>query len=457
MEYILKKIKDFNHKITFKSLETFVDSLEISKINYQNFIYDPLTLGDYGRNIITIDPFECVLINWPPGIESSVHHHKGLFGYVIVLEGELDNISYKEEKNKIIEFKSEKYFQNGVMPEPDGVIHKLANNNTNQRAVTLHFYYPAIKSFEGMRIFNLKTKSKGVLSKNAQTAKWSNDKKQFKKIENNSFDFVSLKEINKSKSHIVQYVYPKPDAFEIKIMNSKYFSEQAQQYDFSDFNQPSRKAYINAIDELIANDLALTETSKHLDIATGTGRRAIRIKDLSGLDYEIVGVEISEEMSKLASSRGIRMYHQDWVNNDEPSGDMFSSASFLYAFGHIGNTENRIKYLNKINSYLNKDAPFYIDFFSLNNINEWGPLARKSFENNNLSKYGYDLGDVFYKKNGCNELAFLHYFEKKEIVHLFDLTGFKISWIKNIGYSKNPGELVNSEKEGNILIKALKI
>ena len=39
-------------------------------------------------------------------------------------------------------------------------------------------------------------------------------------------------------------------------MNSKYFSEQAQQYDFSDFNQPSRKAYINAIDELIANDLA---------------------------------------------------------------------------------------------------------------------------------------------------------------------------------------------------------
>ena len=46
------------------------------------------------------------------------------------------------------------------MPEPDGVIHKLANNNTNQRAVTLHFYYPAIKSFEGMRIFNLKTKAK---------------------------------------------------------------------------------------------------------------------------------------------------------------------------------------------------------------------------------------------------------------------------------------------------------
>ena len=67
MEYT-KKIKDFNHKITFKkSLETFVDSLEIAKINYQNFIYDPLTLEDYGRNIITIDPFECVLINWPPG------------------------------------------------------------------------------------------------------------------------------------------------------------------------------------------------------------------------------------------------------------------------------------------------------------------------------------------------------------------------------------------------------
>ena len=34
------------------------------------------------------------------------------------------------------------------------------------------------------------------------------------------------------------------------------------------------------------------ELKKHLDIAIGTGKRSIRVKKLSGLDYEIVGVEI---------------------------------------------------------------------------------------------------------------------------------------------------------------------
>ena len=115
------------------------------------------------------------------------------------------------------------------------------------------------------------------------------------------------------------------------------------------------------------------------------------------------------------------------------------------------------KSLNKLNSYLHKDAPLYIDFFSLNNANEWGPLARKTFDENNLYKHGYELGDVFYKKRGFNELAFLHYFQLDEILKLLELTEFRLEWVKNIGYAKNPGKIVNSENEGNFLIKALKV
>ena len=44
-----------------------------------------------------------------------------------------------------------------------------------------------------------------------------------------------------------------------------------------------------------------------------------------------------------------------------------------------------------------------------------------------------------------------------EIEKLFKETGFEIKWIKYVGYSKNSGKLVNSEKEGNFLIKAIKI
>jgi len=453
---IKNQIKDFSSQINFESLGYFVKSINIKSLNYQDYIVDPEVSGEYGRNIIELNPFECVLINWPPGVESSVHHHKGLFGYVIVLEGELDNISYEESNGNLIETKSERYIIKGIMPEPDGVIHKIANRNKEKRAITLHFYYPAIESFDGMRIFNTETGSIGILSKSAKTAKWSSNESHFKSIIKNAFNYISLEALNKDKSHIIQNIYPKPKSEEINRMNSNYFSEQAQKYDFSDFNQPSRKAYINKVDQLIANDMSENKILKHLDIAVGTGRRAIRIKELSGLDYEVVGVEISEEMCKIANSRGLRTYHQDWANDDDQIGEMFDSASFLYAFGHIANSNKRIKSLKKINTYLNIGCPLYIDLFSLNNTNEWGPFAIKAFEINKLGNYGYERGDVFYKKRGFSEFAFLHYFEMDEIINLFNETGFEMKWIKYVGYSKNSGELVNTENDGNFLIKAVK-
>ena len=457
MKEIKNQIKEFNQKISFESLGKFVESIDFNNLNYQEYIVNPDHDGDYGRNIIELNPFECVLINWPPGVESSVHHHQGLFGYVLVLEGALDNISYREDNNKLIEFKCEKYISNGIMPEKDGVIHKLANRNLEKRAITLHFYYPAIESFEGMRIFNLENESIGILSEHAKTAKWNNSVNQFKEIKQKAFKYQSIDELNKDKSHLIQNIFPKPDSDRINAMNSRYFSEQAQKYDFSDFNQPSRKAYINKVDQLIASDMSGIKISKHLDIAVGTGRRAIHIKELSGLRYEIVGVEISEEMCKIANSRGLRTYHQDWANDDAHIGEMFDSATFLYAFGHIANRNKRLKSLKKIHSYLKEGCPIYLDLFSLTNKNEWGPLAVKAFENNKLDKHGYERGDVFYKKRGFKELAFLHYFEMNEIEKLLKETGFEIKWIKYVGYSKNSGKLVNSEKEGNFLIKAIKI
>jgi len=457
LKEIKNQIKEFNQKISFESLGKFVESIDFNNLNYQEYIVNPDHEGDYGRNIIVLNPFECVLINWPAGVESSVHHHQGLFGYVLVLEGALDNISYREENNKLIEFKSEKYISNGIMPEEDGVIHKLANRNLEKRAITLHFYYPAIESFEGMRIFNLENESIGILSKHAKTAKWNNNANQFKEIKQKAFKYQSIDELNKDKSHLIQNIFPKPDSDRINDMNSRYFSEQAQKYDFSDFNQPSRKAYINKVDQLIASDMSGIKISKHLDIAVGTGRRAIHIKKLSGLRYDIIGVEISEEMCKIANSRGLRTYHQDWANDDAHIGEMFDSATFLYAFGHIANRNKRLKSLKKIHSYLNEGCPIYLDLFSLTNKNEWGPFAVKAFEKNKLDKHGYERGDVFYKKRGFKELAFLHYFEMNEIEQLFKETGFEIKWIKYLGYSKNSGKLVNSEKEGNFLIKAIKI
>ena len=37
--------------------------------------------GEYTRNILCLKPFEVVLLHWPPGTQSAVHHHQGSVSY----------------------------------------------------------------------------------------------------------------------------------------------------------------------------------------------------------------------------------------------------------------------------------------------------------------------------------------------------------------------------------------
>lgn len=456
MKDIKEQIRKFDHEITFESLKEFIKQIPFNEISYQDIIVPPETEGDYGRNIITLDPFECVVINWPASVESAVHHHKGLFGYVYILEGELDNHFYDLSNNQLIERSIDRYGAGGLIPEPDGVIHKL-RNNADKRAVSIHFYYPSIVSFKGMKIYNLATSDIGSLSDTAKTASWIEKDGHFDHINRKAFEFISFEDLNAKKSHFISNIIPKPQKERINAMNNAYFNEQAAKYDFSDFNQPNRKKYIETIDRLIAEDLAKdNSTKKLLDIATGTGRRALQIKALSRMDYEIVGVDISSEMCEIASSRGIRTYHQDWANDDEHIGEYFDAATFLYAFGHIADRSSRLKALRKICDYLNPNGVLYLDLFCINNKNEWGPLALDAYNKKLLVDYGYEKGDVFYRKRGCKEIAFLHYFSKAEIKEILNECGFEMEWIKKVGYSRNPGEIVNTENEGNLFIKARK-
>ena len=193
---LCEKIGSFELDVNYDSLGVFIKSLKIDAIKFDELINEPEIEGDYGRNIFTVDPIECVLINWPAGIESAVHHHKGLFGYVWVLEGELDNIAYKLEDDKLLENSIDRYGKNDLIPEPDGIIHKLCNNSKTKRAITLHFYYPAIHSFEGMEIFNLQNGQMGILSEHAKTAKWSLTEGHFKEIHEDAFEFVPLEKLN---------------------------------------------------------------------------------------------------------------------------------------------------------------------------------------------------------------------------------------------------------------------
>ena len=173
-------------------MKKFIQELELSELSYEELI--PKTESDkhYGRHILCLHPFECVLLNWPTGVESGIHDHQGMYGYVWMLEGELDNVFYKEEEGKLIQQSIQSFGRGKLIPEPDGVIHKLKNNSTTKRAISLHFYYPALENLDGMRLFNVETGDIGILSDQAQTACWDEQAGHFKEVHRGAFEYVPL-------------------------------------------------------------------------------------------------------------------------------------------------------------------------------------------------------------------------------------------------------------------------
>jgi ubiquinone/menaquinone biosynthesis C-methylase UbiE/predicted metal-dependent enzyme (double-stranded beta helix superfamily) len=456
LKRIIDAIKATTIPSTATELKQFIEQFNLDEYDYAPHLSEPETKGDYGRNIFTLDPFECVLINWPANTESGIHHHDGLFGYVLVLEGEIENICYRKVDGILEECEIQRYGRGALIYEPDGVIHKIKNARSDTRAVSIHFYYPPLRTLGGLRIFDIERRAIGVLSDEAKTASWSDEDGHFTSLEHDAFEFKSFDELNAGKSHIISNVLPKPATDRINQMNAIYFSEQAAQYDFYDFNLPKRKSYVDTIDELIANELTNRQVKSVIDIACGTGRRAVNIRSISGLDYEISGIDISEKMCEEARKKGIDAHHEAWLSSDEHSDETFSCATFLYAFGHIPSRELRLLNLKKIGDHLESGGLLCFDVFNQNDQNEWGPLAVKAYENQNLADHGYEPGDVFYRKNGFKSAAFVHYFTKNEVERLLDQAGFDIEKIHAVGYSKNAGEIQKDESQGNLLFIARK-
>ena len=96
----------------------------------------------------------------------------------------------------------------------------------------------------------------------------------------------------------------------------------------------------------------------------------------------------------------------------------------------------------------------YIDVFNINNRFEWGPFALRTFNHMRLDRYGYESGDVFYRRANGEEIAYLHYFEWEEIKSLLEEAQFEIQSTQYIGYAKNSGQIVEDPNEGFFFIVA---
>lgn len=452
MKSLLEKIKEIEiDNLNYDTLFDYILPFVPSKIAYEDFLPKIEDPNEYARNILLLDPLEVVLIHWPKGVESAIHLHSGFWGYVGVLKGEALNVEYVLEKKILKQTRAVTVKEGGLIPEPDGVIHKITNASAELPLVTVHFYYPALKDLDRLKLFSTEG-SIVELNGKASSASLNLSKDCYRSYREDQFSF---EDGSAGKSHIISPILPKPDNKEIKNMIQDYYSKQAFNYDVNDLENEKRRNYVFAINAILTKEFQEIKPQKVLAIASGTGKRAARIKELSKLDYELLGVDFNEEMCEMSRKRGIKAYCSDWLNVEIPDNEL-DIITMLYAFGHVPDAKERIEFLEKVHEKLKMGGVFYFDVFNINDPYEWGNHALDVFKEYNLDFFGYEKGDVFYRRKEMNEVAFLHYFEEERLVALLESLRFKVEKVTHIGYMHNGGKILNGD-EGKLFIKAIKV
>jgi SAM-dependent methyltransferase/predicted metal-dependent enzyme (double-stranded beta helix superfamily) len=438
----------------FEWLGRFVRGIDCAALDYEGTVPEfDAGSGNYARNILLMDPFEVVVLHWPPGVESAIHHHEGFWGYVLCLEGEVENVeyTYDADRKELREKSALRVRKGGVLPEPDGTIHKIVNPSADAPLITVHFYAPALQDLDGMVLFDAEKGWRGELNAQATTASFHQDEAGFRSLEKGAFTYVPLSDTPGNSTHMLYPLIPKPDKGLIMSSISAYYAEQAELYDHLDDESEKRRLYTGSIDSIIAKDLRECGPQRVLHIGCGTGRRAVGIRNHSRLEYALEGVDISSSMVQQAKERGVDARIGMW-NECTVAPGAYDAIAFLYAFGHIPNHAERKRSLSKVYQALKPGGRFYFDVFNVENPYEWGPEAVRIFEELNLQEEGYECGDVFYKRHNGDAVAFLHYTTRGHMEDLVASCGLRVVEVHRIGYVEQSGQALRLEEAGGNLL-----
>lgn len=458
MQDILKRVaSETPNDFDFEWLGQFVRSIDLDRTSLKGWVpeYEAAS-GNYARNILLMNPFEVVVLHWPPGVESAIHHHKGFWGYVLCVEGEVENVEYEydAEASELREIRALRVRAGGVLPEPDGTVHKIVNPSQDEPLITVHFYAPALETLDGMVLFDAEKGWLAELNEKATTASFHQEESGFRRLEKGAFTFVPLSSTPGHETHRLYPLIPKPSGNEIMASLNDYYSEQAASYDALDGSSQKRSNYTAGINAIIARDMMAHPPARVLHIACGTGRRALDIREQSGLSYTLEGLDISSSMVVQAKERGIHARIGIW-NECQVESKRYDAIAFLYAFGHIPSEDERRSSVRKVRDALKPGGRFYFDVFNVENPNEWGPEAMRVFEEMQLDREGYEAGDLFYKRHLGESVAFLHYCTPSGIVQLVEDCGLQVVETHRIGYVERPGQPISrNNEEGNLLIVA---
>lgn len=455
-ELIEQILTDTPKGFDYEWLGGFVRRIDWQKLQWHQALPSADNPEDYGRNIICLEPFELVLLHWPPGVESAVHLHNGFWGYVLCLEGTVENVAFEMSKEGQLRKNALVQAQpGGILPEPDGTIHLIRNGRQNERLVTLHFYSPALDNLDDLKLYDLATGTIKVCNEHATSASLDLDASCYKEVQHEAFHFMTPEN---GGSHELIPILPKPKNNEISRLIQTYYNEQASTYDSHDARHSKRSKYTQGINRLIAEGLKSINKDhglkRVLHVACGTGRRALEIQELTGIKYAKHGFDMSPEMVQIAKSRGLVVTSGHLLENTPPQPGEYDAITFLYAYGHLSDSQERFAALKRMHQWLRPGGRLYFDAFNIDNPYEWGQKAKVLHETYQMGEQGYDAGDVFYRRKGGESMSFLHYSSLDALMDILKTIGLDILRMEHVGYTKKPGELVS--EGGNLFLEVQK-
>ena len=438
------------------ALGRFVRGLDVSTLDLDRWRGMEAPKGGYVRDVLTTDPLEVVVLVWPPGGASAIHHHQGFFGHVLVVEGLLENVEFRLKDGVLTDTLHAVFGPGGVAYEPDGMHHLIRNADPDSTLITVHFYSPPISDLTGLKILDPATGTIAVLNEKAKSASFKEPREHFSEVQEGVFRYLPFEKKPGAPSHHIHPIVPKPSPERILELIMGYYDEQAHVYDRFDLEHPTRKPYTEKINELVAEAYAARpELERVLALACGTGRRAWSIRKGLGRQYGITGVDISGAMADIANERGIDAINAPFLEAEVPE-EAYDACTILYAFGHVPHSGLRKQWLRKVHRSLKPGGLLLFDVFNLNDRHEWGPSALKAYERLSLGDQGYERGDVFYQRTGGKETAFLHYFEEPELRALLAECGFRVERLLHVGYTHRSGQLLQEPDAGAFFVQAVK-
>jgi cysteine dioxygenase len=144
----LEQLFTTTHKRSLEELKEALTSLGELVWHAANYRTEPNRLP-YGRNVLLRnDDYEVIVINLPGNRATAIHDHGDSIGCAVIVQGELQNITYTLDSNGYPLQKEESRFHAGEMLEsPSELIHEMRNPR-KEAMISLHVYSPPLQNIQ---------------------------------------------------------------------------------------------------------------------------------------------------------------------------------------------------------------------------------------------------------------------------------------------------------------------